>query len=130
MNQQRLTPRYFETNRRHSTLQFLLLLVFTSLLAAPALGQVNNRQSESFLLSDDSQAIVQCKKLPAIDFGRPRSDEQTEEQFAVAPRVNFKLDNSATDRAASNADRSLRRSGQDLLIGPRQKLSVHTNDGA
>jgi opacity protein-like surface antigen len=112
MNQQKLTKRNSGTNRGRSTLQILLLVLFIPVFASPGLGQVTNRvkeQPESFLLSDDCQ--VQRQSLPTIDFDRLRSDEQAKDkdrriqkQLDVAAHVNFKLDNSGSDREETHVE--------------------------
>lgn len=93
MNQQKLTQLNIEKNRKRSTLQILLLVLFTPLLAVAGVGQVK-QQSESLFLSDDCQAQVQLKPLPTIDSDHAKDkDRRNQKRLDVAKHVNFTLDN-------------------------------------
>ena len=90
MNQQKLTE---SKNRKRSTLQILLLVLCTPLLAVPGLGQVRE-QPESLFLSDQCQAQVQLKSLPTIDSDQAKDkDRWNLMHLDVAKHVNFTLDN-------------------------------------
>ena len=81
MNQQKLTHQDLEINTRRSTLQMLLLVLFTFLVAVPGLAQESNRgieESDSHTASD--------------------SQAQVEKRFAAPVNVTF--DNSITDPEA------------------------------
>lgn len=82
MNRQKLTQLDHQTNRRRSTLQILLLVLFIPLLAVPGLAQVTNSVSE--------QSDEQAKD----------KDQRNQKCFGIAAHVNFTLSNSGTDREA------------------------------
>lgn len=104
MNQQKLTQRDLEKKRRRSTLQILLLVLFTPLLAMPGLGQETNPvkdQCENSTLSDDSQVQVQPKTKPVINLDLLRIEEQTKDKNQPNQKL-FAVAANATERSSAS----------------------------
>lgn len=119
MNQQKL-----EKNRKRSTLQIPLLVLFTFMLATPGLGQGVREQSESLFMSDESQAQVQQAK---------DKDRRNKRRLDVAAHVKFTLDNSnesgqveETNTALSNVFLPSR--AKDSLLKADESLSSPQSD--
>lgn len=92
MTRHKLTHTDLAPNRKHSTLQILLLLIVTALLAVPALAQVSNNAREDSSMRSDEQAKDQ--------------EQPGQKRFTIPALNNLTFDNSGTVDAAKRMKES------------------------